>query len=211
MLTGPVDRLGADRAGLSPEARSSMESVRELSMNAIFFESGDQDGPLVEPGALERVRLRVALAVLRADGEGVLAGGVGEIGDRSCRRATRSGERSWAPAVRVRLRTSPFLAGTVTTSPRNSNTARLPVGEMSADRTNFDAVGEPRARLDQVGRDADLEPRRISQDFGSKTQSSPRLLVDDLPRAGGRGLDREVVVVGQPPRPLSTPDRTRTG
>ena len=42
------------------------------------------------------------------------------------------GARSCAPGVFVRLRASPFSAGTVRISPRNSNTARAPVGEMAA-------------------------------------------------------------------------------
>ncbi len=41
-----------------------------------------------------------------------------------------SGDRSWAPGLAVRLRASPFSAGTVTISPRNSKTARAPDGEM---------------------------------------------------------------------------------
>ena len=45
------------------------------------------------------------------------------------------GERSCTPVELVRLRTSPFSAGTVTISPRNSNAARTPVGESEASRT----------------------------------------------------------------------------
>ena len=36
------------------------------------------------------------------------------------------------PGVEVRLRVSPFSAGTVRISPRASNSARAPVGEMCA-------------------------------------------------------------------------------
>jgi hypothetical protein len=39
------------------------------------------------------------------------------------------GDISRTPGVWVRLRISPFWAGTVKTSPRASKTARLPVGE----------------------------------------------------------------------------------
>ena len=42
------------------------------------------------------------------------------------------GSRSITPVVCVRLRGSPFSAGTVMISPRASNTARTPFGEMSA-------------------------------------------------------------------------------
>src|SRR3989442_12628661 len=44
----------------------------------------------------------------------------------------QAGERSTTAGVRVRARLSPFFAGTVKMSPRASNTARAPVGEMSA-------------------------------------------------------------------------------
>ena len=42
----------------------------------------------------------------------------------------QAGVRSAAPEVRVRFLTSPFSAGTVKISPRASNTARLPEGEI---------------------------------------------------------------------------------
>ena len=48
-----------------------------------------------------------------------------------------AGDRSCAAAVLVRLRGSPFSAGTVTISPRNSNAARAPVGDSVAPRTYF--------------------------------------------------------------------------
>ena len=41
----------------------------------------------------------------------------------------QAGARSALPLLAVRLRTSPFSAGTVKISPRASNTARLPVGD----------------------------------------------------------------------------------
>src|SRR5712692_1620449 len=40
-----------------------------------------------------------------------------------------AGSRSATPDVFVRLRISPFFAGTVKTSPRASNRARLPLGD----------------------------------------------------------------------------------
>ena len=47
----------------------------------------------------------------------------------------QAGERSLTPGVFVRLRGSPFSAGTVTISPRNSNAARAPLGEIVPERT----------------------------------------------------------------------------
>ena len=44
----------------------------------------------------------------------------------------QTGERSCAAVVLVRLRTSPFSAGTVTISPRNSTATRTPEGESEA-------------------------------------------------------------------------------
>src|SRR5207237_882934 len=45
-----------------------------------------------------------------------------------------AGSRSTTAVVLVKLRMSPFSAGTVKISPRTPNTARAPVGEMSAER-----------------------------------------------------------------------------
>ena len=46
----------------------------------------------------------------------------------------QAGDRSAAPVVLVRLRASPFSAGTVTISPCTSKTARAPAGEIDAAR-----------------------------------------------------------------------------
>ena len=46
----------------------------------------------------------------------------------------QAGYRSCEVSECVRLRLSPFLAGTVNTSPRASTTARTPVGEIAAPR-----------------------------------------------------------------------------
>src|SRR6266540_5974874 len=48
-----------------------------------------------------------------------------------------TGERSFAATDCVRLRSSPFSIGIVTTSPRNSSAARAPLGESDALRTYF--------------------------------------------------------------------------
>ena len=52
----------------------------------------------------------------------------------------QAGERSWTPGVSVRLRGSPFSAGTVTISPRNSKTARAPLGETAAFRIHCEPL-----------------------------------------------------------------------
>jgi hypothetical protein len=46
------------------------------------------------------------------------------------------GYRSATPELRVRFRTGPFSFGTVNTSPRASNVARLPVDEIPAHATS---------------------------------------------------------------------------
>ena len=45
----------------------------------------------------------------------------------------QTGVRSAAPGVRVRLRASPFWAGTEKISPRAEKSARAPLGESEAD------------------------------------------------------------------------------
>ena len=47
------------------------------------------------------------------------------------------GERSCAATERVMLRSSPFSAGTVMISPRNSSATRAPEGERLEPRTYF--------------------------------------------------------------------------
>src|SRR5262245_6916058 len=49
----------------------------------------------------------------------------------------QAGSRSAVPGEFVRLRVSPFSAGTVRISPRASNSARLPDGDSPAFRTFF--------------------------------------------------------------------------
>ena len=48
-----------------------------------------------------------------------------------------AGERSFAAGDCVRFRSSPYSAGTVTISPRYSNAARAPAGEIATLRMYF--------------------------------------------------------------------------
>ena len=66
-----------------------------------------------------------------------------------------AGDRSCAPGVFVRLRASPFSAGTVTISPRNSNTARAPVGDM---RRCPESSSRPSRSAARVSRRSDDTP-----------------------------------------------------
>src|SRR5688572_23367702 len=65
-----------------------------------------------------------------------------------------AGDRSWVAALLVRLRASPFSAGTVRISPRNSNTARAPLGEMAALRIQL----APFTKRARVSRKSDGTP-----------------------------------------------------
>src|SRR5213079_3707451 len=51
----------------------------------------------------------------------------------------QTGVRSAVPELRVKLRASPFSAGTEKTSPRAENSARAPLGDSDADSIHFDA------------------------------------------------------------------------
>src|SRR5215470_2791690 len=76
-----------------------------------------------------------------------------------------TGDRSCAPTVLVRLRESPFSAGTVTISPRNSNTALAPVGEIEA----FRMYREPftyRARVSTRSADTPIVSLVVRDDLG---------------------------------------------
>ena len=82
----------------------------------------------------------------------------------SGRRATRPGERSFTPGDSVRLRGSPFSAGTVTISPRYSNTARAPRGRnVGVADVLGRALDVSRPRVGQVAGHADLQPRARSR------------------------------------------------
>jgi hypothetical protein len=50
------------------------------------------------------------------------------------------GSRSITELVLVKLRASPFSAGTVITSPRDVNSARAPVGEIAGDPSRLPTV-----------------------------------------------------------------------
>src|SRR2546429_2942635 len=56
-----------------------------------------------------------------------------------------AGSRSTTAVVLVKLRMSPFSAGTVKISPRTPNTARAPVGEMSAERILLGSIFRKRS------------------------------------------------------------------
>jgi len=58
--------------------------------------------------------------------------------------------RSWAPGLRVRLRTGPAWMGTVNTSPRATNSARSPLGERPYSSTSA-AMREGRLAPPSVG------------------------------------------------------------
>ena len=105
------------------------------------------------------------------------------------------GLRSAAPEVLVRLRVSPFSAGTVKISPCASNAARAPVGEKVdiPDLVGPDR-GQMRLKVGQLAVNLDGEGlvgvgRRVDQVNGAK------LLVDQAAGAGLNGLE-VVALVG---------------
>ena len=141
----------------------------------------------VEARAGDLDPLRRPLAVLRAHDDLVLAALVGDVRDLLA--VGRPGRRgSWTAAVFVRLRGSPFSAGTVTISPRNSSATRAPEGESDASRTHF-------APFAQRGRVSRRSPR-----YGDRRGRSILL---DASRGGG---------ACRPARRRSSPRRqTRSG
>ncbi len=79
------------------------------------------------------------------------------------------------------LRGSPFSAGTVTISPRNSKTARAPVGETAASRSQLAAPGVALAELGEVGGDADREAPVVV--FPDVIEMEDARLLEDDPAA----------------------------
>ena len=76
--------------------------------------------------------------------------------------------RSWTPGVSVRLRVGPSLAGTVKTSPRAPNRARLPSGEISKLVTFLLTSRSAAAAGGAVFEDADRHLARPSPSSRSK-------------------------------------------
>ena len=77
----------------------------------------------------------------------------------------QAGNRSAAPDECVRLRTAPCRAGTVKISPRASNTARCPVGEIPAEVMRFatSAVRGTRAARSVTTSTATSETRSVAR------------------------------------------------
>src|SRR5437879_4406939 len=131
ICSGPVNVSLKTCTGL-PFSRSTYHRLRRLSVYAIFLLSGDHVGlkkndPGVPRGIFRTSPKPSCFAICSAYSP-----------DSSEKYATRvpsgdhAGLRSFAPGVLVRLRISPFSAGTVRISPRASNTARVPVGDRPA-------------------------------------------------------------------------------
>ena len=105
-----------------------------------------------------------------------------------------AGVRSITPGVLVRLRTSPFSAGTVSTSPCASNTARTPVGEMRGVAQFARHVLEARPHFVEVGGDLDVDGVFLAAGDVVDVHL-PELLVDDAARSGA---GRHDVLAGVP-------------
>jgi hypothetical protein len=94
----------------------------------------------------------------------------------------QAGPRSCAPGVAVRYRGSPFSAGTVTISPRNSSATRAPEGEIEPSRAHF----APFAQRGRVSRRSAFTVIGRGAAFfvaGVEEVEEARLLVDELPLA----------------------------
>ena len=102
----------------------------------------------------------------------------------------QAGSRSAAPGELVRLRTSPFLAGTVRISPRASKTARTPVGDRPAFCSCLPTLTNCGRSRRQVGVDANVHALAR---FGLQIEQvdGAELLVDDAVGAGRSGLEVE--------------------
>ena len=94
----------------------------------------------------------------------------------------QAGERSCAPGVLVRLRASPFSAGTVTISPRNSNAARAPDGDSDAFRIQLAPLTK-RARVSRRSDGTDSVIFCVGLAARIEHVQIAGLLVDDLPAA----------------------------
>ena len=149
----------------------------------------------VEAGAAEAHASRLALAVLGATCSSYSPAGIGEV--REARAVGRPRRRALVrPGVVVRLRGSPFSAGTVRISPRNSKAARAPDGETAALRIHC-APFTKRGRVSRGPTARRWSSRRAVLRRGIEQVQVAGLLVDDL-AAAGRGVEhREVVVRGQ--------------
>ena len=134
-------------------------------------------------GPPSEIFLQFALPALRLDVQCVFARFVGEIGDRLPVGGPRRAYAPSRPGVLVRLRISPFSAGTVMISPCASKTARTPVGEMRPFRDFPLDVLKARPHLTHVG--IDLDGHRPALSAGQVVKLDlPELLVDDPARTG---------------------------
>ena len=149
------DLLDVAARQVEPVERPTVVDVGDL------LASGDQTGVLVEAGARRACR-PWPCPCRRRGGRAARTRRPRPRSRRStCRRATRPGSARGRRGCWSGCAASPFSAGTVTISPRNSNTARAPLGEMWL-RTYFAlALGEPRPRLGQLGGHADLQPPAV--------------------------------------------------
>ncbi len=155
-----------DRASVRPTAAVSIlvgfflsmsryQRLRRRSAKASFLLSGDQHRLLVEGRRLARHDLaHLALAAGLTQVERVFARLVGEVGDPFAVRRP-GGSRSITPGVWVRLRASPFSAGTVRISPRASNTARRAGRRDAAAAEQLADLGVARAHSREVAFDLD--------------------------------------------------------
>ena len=105
-----------------------------------------------------------------------------------------TGSRSMTAGLLVRLRGSPFSAGTVRISPRASNTARAPVGEISAFRSRLATFDEMRPHFRQIARQRHRHRLGLAG-FQIVEVQRAELLVDDGARTGRCRFEIQPVVL----------------
>ena len=195
----PVDRLGGDHPGFARAEVEDEEGSRVVD-EGDRLSVGRPDGSFVEPRPIEPVRLRFPAPVVGADHKCVLARGVGEVGDRLSvgRPDRRALVRGGGPGDVARI---PLLGGDGHDLAADFEDRALAAGRDVGVPQKLRTLDISRSRLDEIGRDADLEPLGIPSS-GVEHEEVPALFIDDLPRTGGGRLDGEVVVHGELPHLL---------
>jgi hypothetical protein len=113
---------------IAPVATSAQWSRPVLSEKSSFFESGDHLGAYRNV-APSRVTCRAGVLPSAPTTWSWYSPEASERYAIHLPSGDQAGSRSRAPVVRVRLRTSPFSAGTLNSSPRASTAARLAEGD----------------------------------------------------------------------------------
>src|SRR5277367_1281575 len=136
ICSGPVNRSWKTFTGVF-FSRSTYHRFSRLSVYAIFLLSGDHVGKKKNDPGVPRSNFCASPWPFWFFTYKASSPDSSEKYAMLFPSGDHAGYRSSAPGVFVKFRMSPFSAGTVRISPRASNTALKPVGEMSALRIRF--------------------------------------------------------------------------